>query len=451
VVDATVNTDFAQADADRQVVNLSRFSVLFPEKRPFFLEYAGLFDSGFDAIKPFFSRRIGLDEAGQPIPIDAGLRIVHQDARRSWGGLAVRTAAEGTTPASTFGLARFSQNLGARNRLGALVSGRWDESRGAGEGRSNGVWAVDGLYRPRELFTVQGFVSGSTTSGAGGDGVAGSLWAYSEGPRGYFGWIQQAVSADYEAASGFVVRRDFVRTSPALSLDWRPDWLPKSIRRLRPNGSANLYHSYEDRRFQEGSVRIEPLWVVFQDGSEVWAWWEPNFQRLREPFAPLPGLEVEPGKYDYDRWGIAGATDRSRPFGIEVRHTFGGFYDGQLENTRLTARAVPSPRLAFTLEYERNALSSIGRERGDRTTELWTPELRLALNPRLHWTTFYQRNTAAELESWYSRFSWEIRPLSYLYVVYADLEPTDPGAGFLTRPATTDRQLIVKLTYLWQR
>lgn len=450
-VDLTVNTDFAQTDADRQVVNLSRFSVLFPERRQFFLESASLFDSGFDALKPFFSRRIGLDDLGQPVPIDAGLRIVHQDAARRWGGLVARTASEGSVPASTFAVARLSENLGRRHRLGTMLVGRRDEAGPGQAEQSNGVLVLDGLFRPHELFTVQGFVSASSTSRAGGDGTAGSLWVYTRGPRGYLGWIERWVSEDYEASAGFVSRRNLLLTSPAGTLDWRPAWLPAQVRQLKPNFVANFYHSFEERDFQEGNLRLEPLWIVFQDGSEVWSWWEPNWQRLDQPFSPLPGLEVAPGDYDYDRWGLAGATDRSRAYGLEIRHVTGGFFDGRLDTTNVTARLRPSPRLSLVVDFQRDALRDIGPDEKDRTSELVAPELRLAWSPRLQLTAFYQYNTAAELASWYARLAWEIAPLSYLYLVYGDTEPTEAGSGFLTRSQARDRRLAFKLTYLWQR
>ena len=121
VLDLTVNTDFAQADADRQVVNLSRFSVFFPERRAFFLENASLFRMGSTlAALPFFSRRIGLDDTGQPIPIDAGARLISNTENRSVGALVVRQRGNESSPASHFGVARYSQNLGENNRIGAL-------------------------------------------------------------------------------------------------------------------------------------------------------------------------------------------------------------------------------------------------------------------------------------------------------------------------------------------
>jgi hypothetical protein len=448
VVDATVNTDFAQAEVDRQVVNLSRFSVFFPEKRQFFLESSSLFESDFDNVKPFFSRRIGLDDSGRPIGIDAGLRLVHQDAGHAWGGLLLRTREEGGAPASTFGMARYSKNLGARHRLGGLLVHRRDEGGALGERIDNTVAVVDGLYRPHERYSLQGLLSASTTPG-GGDGFAGSLWTYYENEWIYAGLVEQVISEDYDPRAGFVLARNLIVTSPAVTLDWRPAWRPRRVRSLKPNVVSYLYHDHDDREFREGWVRLEPLWIVFDDGSEVWSWWEPNWQRLAAAFSPLPGLEVAPGDYDYSRWGIAARTDRSRRTFVEARYLDGGFFDGELQTTILAARLSPSPRLALRVDYERNAIRDLGPARAGRVSELVISELRLALDPRLQLTLFHQHNTAAERESWNARLVWEWRPLSFAYLVYTEASPTDPGAGFLGSPEFRDRQLILKLA--WSR
>lgn len=446
VVEATVNTDFAETDSDRQVVNLSRFSAFFPEKRQFFLENAGLFDSGFEAIKPFFSRRLGLDAEGRQVSIDGGLRVVHQDARQAAGGLLLRTAGEGAAPASTFLLGRYQRNLGERHRFGGLVVGRRDEA-GAGHGEhENLVAMVDGLYRPSELFTLQGFLSGSNTTGDGGDGLAGALWAYSEGPKGYFGWVQRFVSPDYQASAGFVDFKNYVLTSPSATFEFQsPAYLPKAVRRFKPNVSANIFHTYDGLEPIEANARIEPLWIIFQDGSEVYTWWQPNWQRLADSFSPVPGIDIAPGDYEFDRFGAAFATDKSRKWSLEMRYLWGGYFDGRLATTEFTLRLAPSPRVSLLVDFVINDLRDLGPGRESREVWLWRPELRLALDPRKQLTLFYQRNEATETEAYYLRLSWELRPLSFLHVVLGDFAPTDPGGGFLSRSAESQRQAIVKL------
>jgi hypothetical protein len=142
-LEGTFNTDFAQSEVDRQVINLKRSFVFFPERRQFFLENANLFSVGHDEIlQPFFSRRIGLDSLGLPLRIRAGGRFIHQNSKRALGLMAV-TQAEGKAEKADFFIARFQENFG-KSRIGALVTYRNDR------GLDNTIASVDGLLRISE-------------------------------------------------------------------------------------------------------------------------------------------------------------------------------------------------------------------------------------------------------------------------------------------------------------
>jgi hypothetical protein len=443
VLDLTYSMDFAQADADRQVINLSRFTVFFPEKRQFFLENASLFSIGSDTIvQPFFSRRIGLTTEGEPLPVTGGARFTRRGARQNLGGLALRTGEEGGNPASTFLLGRYAGNLTSSARLGALVASRFDEPSGTSGERDNTVVAIDGFFRPTPTLQVQAMISRSTTSGEGGDGFAGYLWAGNFADWGYTGWVQSVVSSDYEASSGFVARNNILVTSPAFDLDLRPAWLPRYVRALSPATTVYVYHGADDRKLQEATVKITPLGIEFQDGSALDVYVDPQWQVLERPFEPLPGLVADPGEYRYTRYGVEAKSDESRGLSAQLLASTGGYFDGTLTSLNLTARASPSPRLSFSLGFVRNSIQDLGEDNESRVTHLVAPELRLAFNPRTQLTAFYQYNTGAELASWNVRFSWEYRPLSYVYVVYNRFRDLN-GAG-----TETEDEVVVKVNYL---
>jgi len=170
VLDLTVNTDFAQADADRQVNNLTRLSVFFPERRPFFLENAGLFGVGLASlnggnwggqmtVQPFFSRRIGLDAAGQPIPIEAGARLVYRSPERNAGVLYMRQRGATGLSATNYVVGRFSENFGKQNRLGGLLTLRNDATH------TNLTGSVDGFFRLQPSLSLSTMLSVSGSSG----------------------------------------------------------------------------------------------------------------------------------------------------------------------------------------------------------------------------------------------------------------------------------------------
>jgi len=178
LLDLTVNTDFAQAEADRQVNNISRFSVFFPERRQFFLENASLFGTGLYSsnggsgnlsIIPFFSRRIGLDGSGSPVNIDGGLRLVHRSAKSNFGMLGIREgSADGLGNNYNF-VGRYAHNLGKQNRMGFIATTKIENEN------SNVVGGIDGFFRldRSNSIGIMSLASSDTDTnymGLGGDG-----------------------------------------------------------------------------------------------------------------------------------------------------------------------------------------------------------------------------------------------------------------------------------------
>ncbi len=449
-LDLTFNTDFAETDVDRQVVNLQRYSVYLPERRQFFLESASLFSVGYgDFLQPFFSRSIGLVE-GQTVPIDAGARFVRRSAEDSYGALVVRTRGRGAAPASLFAVGRYSHNFGEQSRLGASLVARRDEARAGEPTTDNLVASLDGFARVGEV-TAQAMLSyAHTERRRPGEpdphGAAATLRLFRQDNVSFVGWDTLYVDRRYEARAGFVARGDMLNTNPYASFDLRPAWRPAFVRSFRPLASLDMYHAASDGSFQEATLRAEPLHVLFESGDRAYAFAEHSLQSLAEPFEPLAGLRYEAGAYAYTRRGLGVRSNPSRKLSAHAEATRGGYYASDLTHGRLELGVRPLPHVAFFGRYEVNAFENLPGREGRLVTHLVAPELRLALDPRLQLVGSYQRDTANDATIYYSRFAWEFQPLSFLYVVYSDRQRADPPEGF---PAS-ERQLIVKLNYTWQ-
>ncbi|MYH21883.1 MAG: carbohydrate binding family 9 domain-containing protein [Acidobacteria bacterium] len=444
VLDLTYNMDFAQAEVDRQVINLDRFSVFFPERRTFFLESAGLFDTGLDVISPFYSRRIGLDADGMPVPVTGGARVTHRSTRSSGGALFVRQEGVGSVDGTVFGVGRYVRNVGARGRLGGLVATRHDQGLPTGASALNTVGAVDWFFRPTTNLSTRGMVSRSFTEGSGGDGWAGHAWVGNNAPWGYIGWLQEYIGPEWEPRSGFRFTNDVIVTSPAVILDLRPDWLPDWARSYNPGVTFFFFNEATSGDFFSGFVNVRPVTFRLENGGEVAVWFRPEWQRLDEPFRPIPGLSVPPGDYRFTRWTAMASHDPSAPVTGSARFTTGPFYDGWLDRSELSAKVILSSHVVGLASWERNRFRGIAGS--DGTTHLFMPELRLALNPRFEVSGIWQYNTAVEASSLNVRLSWEFRPLSFLYVVYGDNASHDEALHFFP----TRRRLIIKGTWLWQ-
>lgn len=450
VLDLTYNTDFAQADVDRQVINLSRFSVLFPERRQFFLEGNEIYRmAAWDNLQPFFSRRIGLDDIGNPIPIEVGGRFTNRSPNQNIGAILLRQDGANGQPASNFAVARYSRNIGGQNRIGGMATFRYDEANSQGQSNYNATVTIDGFLRPTQAINAFWMLSGSKNSGLeDNEGYSGALWAYYSDNLLYLGLVESVISQDYDPKVGFIDANNYLLTSPAITLRLRPKWLPKFTRQFSPGITTFFYHYLDDLSFREGFASFRPFSFEFQNGSLIEYAYRLNWQSLRDPFSPL-GIAIAAGDYEYQRHIINYTGDFSKKIGFSAAYGFGEFFNGNLNNFTASLRLAPIPHISLNANYEYNQIKSLGMDGISTETNLLGTELRLSLNPRLQLITFYQYNTSNNSSTINSRLSWEYLPLSYIFIVFNDNQ-ADGVDDFLNPLRLQNTQGIIKLTFLKQ-
>ncbi|HKE92467.1 MAG TPA: DUF5916 domain-containing protein, partial [Gemmatimonadales bacterium] len=259
VLDLTANTDFAQADADLQVNNVSLFSVFFPERRQFFLENASLFSpaiqqagdgsGGLMHIQPFFSRTIGLDATGNPIPIVAGARFVRRGSGSNYGALLMRQEASGPSPAVNLFVGRYSGNVGQRSRIGGLVTVKNSDAG------SNVTSTLDGLIRLSEAQSLNTIFSHTVTTGTNTQGLA-AFAQYYNSTTHYKMWFTQSLATrDYDPQMGFISRTDVIGTTPGMNWYYRGRHLPfkNVLRAFEPGFLPEWYWQASSGKFIEQS------------------------------------------------------------------------------------------------------------------------------------------------------------------------------------------------------
>ncbi|MBC8089429.1 MAG: carbohydrate binding family 9 domain-containing protein [Phycisphaerae bacterium] len=443
--EATVNTDFAQADVDRQVVNLTRFNVFFPEQRGFFLENADLLSAGGltgrYVVQPFFSRRIGLDDNGTPVPIAGGARYGYRTGRTSIGALVMHQRGNDNVRNATFGVARGSRFFGRSTRIATTVALREDGASARQSSATNVVTSLDAFTRIGEQIQLNATVSTSTQDGR--TGVAATYFVARTTPFMYTGWLGAIVARDYNPRTGFVSRSDVVLTSPAVSINWQPSWRPKRVVWIKPGVTTYFYNAPSDFRLQEGIVSAYTE-VLQTDGATWRPFVEHDFQRPERAVTLFEGVTIAPGTHDYWRYGIDAKSDQSARIAVNANLSAGGLFDGGLTRAIVGGRWSPNPYLALRATYELNRIQKIGVRDTSLVTHLAGPELRAFLNPRLQASAFYQYNTTNQRGTLNARFSWEFAPLSFFYVVYNDRQAIENGV------LPTARSLIVKLSWLRQ-
>jgi len=238
ILDLTFQTDFAQADVDRQVNNISRFSVFFPERRQFFLENASLFSAGLAPInqvlggsmyiQPFFSRTIGLDANVNPIAITAGSRMVYRSEQRNIGGIFMRQGEGDGDPYTNFYVGRYSENIGAQNRIGAIVTSKQSISK------QQSTAALDAFFRFNQKLSFSGMATITQDNRANQDGLAayGQLLYTTNLYTAY--WTNTWVTENYNPAMGFVSRRNITSNAIGIDMNVRKAWMPSWVRSWEP-------------------------------------------------------------------------------------------------------------------------------------------------------------------------------------------------------------------------
>lgn len=448
VLDFTINTDFAQADVDRAVNNLERFNIFFPERRQFFLENSGIWAGGGNfQVQPFFSRTIGLENSfnASPAPLDGGIRYTDRNDTRTIAALAVRQRETENSTGSNFGVLRYIRNYGKENNIGAMVTHRIDDGNSNlnVQRQNNTTISVDGFIRPKSEFTLSYLLTASIDSENNTDGYAGRIFAGTRTNKYYLGYVNTFVSRDYTPDMGFVFQKDVMYHSPGGYAILRPKWLP-FIRRWDPGLFVNYYHDFEDfGNFQQANIYIFPIFMWFKDNSFFETSLTPTWQNINFDFAPL-GIQLQQQEYRYTRFLLRYNTDRSRKLSGSIAYDFGDFYNGVRNSIDLGVRFSPVPQVAFTVNYEHNNINSLGLDQEDLDTDLYTANLRLALNPRVQLSSFYQYNSFNEQGRWNIRFSWEYKPLSFIYLVFNDTQ-TD-----IFDPTIGSTQFISKITFLKQ-
>ena len=443
--DFTYNTDFAQVEVDTQQVNLTRFSLFFPEKRDFFLEGQGIFEfggaqpsfAGRDVPLLFFSRRIGLN-AGRPIPIDAGGRLTGRVGRYSIGAVNVQTGddAESGTRPTNFSVIRVKRDILRRSSIGLLFTGRSKSTVAAGSGETYGV---DTTLRLHELVTLNAYLAKTSTPGLTGDDMSHRVRLEYHGDRYGLELERIAVGDHFVPDVGFLQRDDYTRSFVAVRFSPRP----KSTSAVRQFTYRGFYDFYEDGngRMETRDVSAE-FGAEFHSGDELSIQASRRYEFLEQPFRIAPSVAIAPGGYPFTEGEAAYALGAKRR--VSGRFAVGGgtFYSGNRKTIGVTTgRVLLSPQLSFEPGASINWVSL--REE-DFTSTVLANRVTYTFTPLMFLSGLVQYNSTARTVGSNVRLRWEYQPGSELFLVYTDERDT-LARGY---PELRNRAFVVKINRL---
>ncbi len=437
-LDLTYNTDFAQVEVDEQRTNLTRFPLFFPEKRPFFLENAGVFSAGTpQAVDLFFTRRIGIDTLGRPVPIRGGGRLSGRVGGLTVGALEIVTDhVAAIQPSQSYSVGRVTRELSARSRVGVIAVQRVALDRATNR---NGTYGVDGRLGVGDAWTFDAWGARTATPSLTGDDFGFSArGSYSTSDWNHSARLVRVGSA-FNPEVGFLNRKGgyeyyelmLMRIYRSAHMPWLKQWNPHVSMReyYRPDGywaSGHLHIDVTEVEFAKGG-RFGPDLNVYHEG-------------LTTPFTIAPGVTLPVGAYDFPVFGWDWSTNPSSPFSMVARGDFGPFYNGTRNGGNVAFTLRQGASLSSSLLVEHN---DVHLGQGNFTRTLIGARIAYFFTPRVFVQSLTQYSNQARAFTANARFGWLSTAGTGLFIVLNDSED---ATGPFNWNGPTTRSLVVKYT-----
>ena len=450
VADLTVNTDFAQVEADEQQVNLTRFSLFFPEKREFFLENRGTFSfggarragargGGTDVPVLFYSREIGLDQ-GREVPIDVGGRLTGRVGKFSVGFMNIQSGdvPDIGTRSTNFTVARLRRDILRRSNVGLLFTGRSVSKSGAG---SSETYGVDGIFSFYDNLNINTYWAKTSVSGLRGDDVSYRTQLDYNGDRYGLQAERLVVGGDFNPEVGFIRRDDFDRRFGLFRFSPRPERLD-AVRKLTFQGQVAYVLDRAgllETRETQGQFGIE-----FENTDTFTLTHTRSYEFLTEPFQIAPTATIPVGDYTFQDTQVSFALGPQRRLAGTMSLQHGSFFSGDKTTVGFSrGRLELTPQLSVepSVSYNRVDLPE-----GRFTTNLATTRTTYTVTPQMFVSALLQYNSSSRSLSTNLRMRWEYQPGSELFVVYNEQRDT------LTPrfPELENRAFVVKINRLFR-
>ena len=453
----TLNTDFAQTEVDQRQVNLTRYSLFFPERRDFFLDGAIFFDfaSGTDRenfggqeqgdrILPFFSRRIGLSAASTPQKIDFGTKVTGQMGGQDVGLLHVRTGSEEGSSSEDFTVARVKRRLFQQSYVGAMYTRR--DPRNGGDARHtaglDARFSTSRFLGSENLETNLWLLHAAREGSSSGNAAFGGTLNY---PNDRWNARLDAteIQENFDPGVGFVTRRGYRKYSPQIEFAPRPA-NHRYIRQFTFGSSVDVRTDLRNDVL-ERNVDFTLLQVNLHSQDNVSFSTSRRYDRLDEPFAVTRGITLPLGaSYTASRYHVWAQTANRRVIAVNGRYDTGDFYSGTRteRSLNLTVRARTGLIVGVNGEW-----NSVELPEGRFSTQLYRLNAETQFTPYIALVNNIQYDSQSAVIGWQSRFRWIITPGNDLYVVYTHNWQDQP---MLDRFETLDKRLASKVLYTYR-
>jgi hypothetical protein len=445
--DFTFNTDFAQVEDDEQQVNLTRFSLFYPEKREFFLEGQGIFafggassrgqGRGGDVPLPFFSRRIGLDDDGRAVPILGGARMTGRAGGYTLGAVAIQTREEDASgqPSTNFSVFRARRDILRRSNVGVIVVNR---SAYGTRLSANQTYGVDGVFSFFENVNINTYVAKTQTPGLRGDTESHRVELEYAGDRYGLRLEEMRIGRNFKPEAGYVQRADVRRNEGQLRFSPRPR-SSAVVRQYEYSFGIDQFTRLSDGLLETRMAQAT-FGIQFHSSDQFRLDVSDNLEELTEPYEVVDGVEIPLGRFRF--WNLEAQYEfgSQRRMSGQLDYEGGGFFGGTKHTIGFSdGRIEPVANLFIEPTV---SINWIDIPQGTFTAKVAGGRFIYMFSPRTFISALVQYNSDGGLLATNARFRWEYRPGSDLFIVYSDGRNTI-GRG---RPTLRNRAVTVKLT-----
>ncbi len=434
----TVNTDFAEAEADIRQINLTRFPLFFPEKRDFFLQDATLFNfNDSNGPLPFYSRRIGLSPAGEPVDILVGAKLTGRIGDLDVGFMDMQMDDATHVAATNLSVARLAYRLLDESSIGGIFT--YGDPAGH---HDNWLGGFDLNFRNSHVFENNLLAAQAWFLSSGGDGgnsgqAFGGTLRYPNDPLWAEVYASQ-VDRDFDPGLGFVARTDVREYGGYFRYRWRPGGYLRYVDlELAPQVFTGMNSVVETELWTAPGLRL-----VNQRGDELYLGFTSERENLFEPFEIQPGHVIQPGDYRFNRGFASISTTTARPLSAFASVDAGEFYNGSSEKYGGGLEWRASSHLYFSVQSE---LDDVSLPDGGFDVVLTSARVNLTFNPNLSWNTLIQYDNVSDTVGIYSRIRWTVRPGSDVYLVFKHGLDTED-----VRFAKTTNEVAAKLGWTFR-
>ncbi len=445
-LDLTLNTDFAQVEADDQQINLSRFSLFFPERRQFFLERAAIFDFTFDAQdRLFHSRRIGLSE-GQPLRILGGARMITRSQGWDIGLLSMQTARDLGLSSKNNSIIRFrKQLLNPQSYAGGMFTSRIDES-----GNYNFAYGLDGRFNLWSHEFLKFNIAQTSDSDVNGSRFTHeSIRLQTEWERRSFNRLSYKFSYNYSGelynpGIGFQLRENYMRFGDRVSWGWQPEE-NSSILSIQTSFNGSLYISNNNNRLE--SLEYGPsISVTLKRGDLITGHVYFITEDIPVPFQISNTIVIPEGLYSFPEAQLSYHTPRGKNLRAVFRTGGGGFFGGTRFTASIQPTWDPSRVVNLNLYYQVNRINFSDRNE-DLTAHIVRFRTELTFNTKVTLSSFVQFNSVDDLGILNFRFRYNPKDGNNFYLVFNESMNTFRDMGVPQLPLSESRALLLKYDY----